>query len=198
MRYATAICAAMIATAAVASPAWAEPVPEWVKSAAGWWAEGLTSDAEFVAAIQHLIGIGVITVEHAEQTGQEASETVPEWVEERRGMVGAEGLTSDAEFVAGDTAPHRAGDNSGGRAQRHPGRPAHGPAAGGVGGVRGVHKGVRKAGLRERGGAEDHPARIRDKRHPLPCGPGHILLPRGRVGDHPRAASPCLRYACWP
>ena len=99
MRYATAICAAMIATAAVASPAWAEPVPEWVKSAAGWWAEGLTSDAEFVAAIQHLIGIGVITVEHAEQTGQEASETVPEWVKSAAGWW-AEGLTSDAEFVA--------------------------------------------------------------------------------------------------
>lgn len=30
-------------------------IPEWIKATAGWWADDITSDAEFVAAITHLI-----------------------------------------------------------------------------------------------------------------------------------------------
>jgi len=37
-------------------------IPEWVKSNAGWWAEGSIDDATFVGAIQYLIGAGVISV----------------------------------------------------------------------------------------------------------------------------------------
>jgi len=37
-------------------------IPEWVKSNAGWWAEGSIDDATFVGAIQHLIGAGVIEI----------------------------------------------------------------------------------------------------------------------------------------
>ncbi|MCE2508265.1 MAG: peptidase [Nitrosopumilaceae archaeon] len=102
MKYATVLCALIIVVAA--SPAWAEPVPEWVKSAAGWWADGITSDAEFVAAIQHLIEIDIITIESAEQTEAEQTEakqsgSIPEWVKSAAGWW-ADGITSDAEFVA--------------------------------------------------------------------------------------------------
>ena len=44
-------------------PAYAESVPEWVKNTAEWWAQDLISDAEFLGSIQHLISIGVITIE---------------------------------------------------------------------------------------------------------------------------------------
>ena len=34
--------------------------PHWVKNTAGWWAEGLVSDAEFVSGLEHLVNTGVI------------------------------------------------------------------------------------------------------------------------------------------
>ncbi len=44
----------------------AEGVPAWVKSNAGWWADGTISDGEFVNGIQHLIKIGIINVPSSE------------------------------------------------------------------------------------------------------------------------------------
>ena len=96
MKYATTLCALIIVAAA--SPAWAEPIPEWVKSSAGWWADGITSDAEFAGAIQHLIEIGVITVESVERAETEQSDSIPEWVKSAAGWW-ADGITSDAEFI---------------------------------------------------------------------------------------------------
>ena len=40
----------------------AEGVPAWVKNNAGWWADGIISDEEFVNGIQHLIKTGVVLV----------------------------------------------------------------------------------------------------------------------------------------
>ena len=37
-------------------------IPEWIKTNAGWWADGAISDGEFVSGIQHLIKDGIITV----------------------------------------------------------------------------------------------------------------------------------------
>jgi len=37
-------------------------VPSWIKNTAGWWAEGLVSDSEFVNGLQYLISQGIITV----------------------------------------------------------------------------------------------------------------------------------------
>ena len=37
-------------------------VPSWIKDTAGWWAEGLVSDSEFVNGLQYLISNGIITV----------------------------------------------------------------------------------------------------------------------------------------
>jgi len=37
-------------------------LPVWVKNNAGWWADGLVSDQEFVQAIEWLIDEGVMTV----------------------------------------------------------------------------------------------------------------------------------------
>ena len=40
----------------------AENVPDWVKNTAGWWAEDVISETEFVNAIEYLIKHGIITV----------------------------------------------------------------------------------------------------------------------------------------
>jgi len=37
-------------------------VPEWIKITAGWWADGITSDNEFIFALQYLIEIEMIKV----------------------------------------------------------------------------------------------------------------------------------------
>ena len=34
--------------------------PHWIKNTAGWWADGLVSDTEFVSGLEHLVNNGVI------------------------------------------------------------------------------------------------------------------------------------------
>lgn len=34
--------------------------PNWVKTTAGWWADGLVSDTEFVSGLEHLVNSGII------------------------------------------------------------------------------------------------------------------------------------------
>ena len=34
--------------------------PYWIKNTAGWWADGLVSDSEFVSGLEHLVNNGVI------------------------------------------------------------------------------------------------------------------------------------------
>ena len=75
-------------------------IPEWIKATAGWWADDITSDAEFVAAITHLIEIDVIVV--GDIQSENTSETIPEWVKTSVKWW-ADDITSDAEFVAAIT-----------------------------------------------------------------------------------------------
>jgi len=37
-------------------------IPSWVRNNAGWWADGLIEDIEFVSGIQYLISNGIMTV----------------------------------------------------------------------------------------------------------------------------------------
>jgi|APSaa5957512535_1039671.scaffolds.fasta_scaffold116156_1 hypothetical protein len=37
-----------------------KPIPAWVKNTAGWWSEGIVSDAEFVDALQFLINENIL------------------------------------------------------------------------------------------------------------------------------------------
>jgi hypothetical protein len=64
---ATIIAISAILLAGSITPfATAEGVPAWVKSNAGWWADGTISDGEFVNGIQHLIKIGIVNVSSSE------------------------------------------------------------------------------------------------------------------------------------
>ena len=40
----------------------AENIPDWVKNTAGWWAEDVISETEFVNAIEYLIKVGIINI----------------------------------------------------------------------------------------------------------------------------------------
>ena len=38
-------------------------IPEWIKTNAGWWADGQIPDSAFVQGIQFLIKVGIIVIE---------------------------------------------------------------------------------------------------------------------------------------
>ncbi|MGI0074294.1 MAG: hypothetical protein ACREA3_10845 [Nitrosotalea sp.] len=39
-----------------------QEIPLWVKSNAGWWAQGKISDNDFISGIQYLINSGIVRV----------------------------------------------------------------------------------------------------------------------------------------
>ena len=78
----------------------AEGVPSWVKSNAGWWADGTISETEFVSGIQHLIKDGILVVPPTTISAETTAEGVPSWVKSNAGWW-ADGTISDGEFVNG-------------------------------------------------------------------------------------------------
>ncbi|MDP7285135.1 MAG: hypothetical protein QF488_03180 [Candidatus Nitrosopelagicus sp.] len=76
-----------------------EPIPEWIKNNAGWWAEGKIFDASFVAGIEWLITNGIITVSTTEQEAVAGYE-IPKWIKNNAGWW-AEGKIPDSEFISG-------------------------------------------------------------------------------------------------
>lgn len=88
-------------------------VPAWVKSSAGWWADGMIDDSDFVNGIGFLIDTGVIAIgprggvgadepRDAPPSGGSATgyPTVPGWVKMSAGWW-AKDMISEAEFVRG-------------------------------------------------------------------------------------------------
>lgn len=41
-----------------------EGIPDWVKNTATWWSTGAITDREFVSSMQHLIKIGIISIDN--------------------------------------------------------------------------------------------------------------------------------------
>ena len=39
-----------------------QEIPAWIKSNAGWWADGVIDDNTFISGIQHLVKVGIIQV----------------------------------------------------------------------------------------------------------------------------------------
>ncbi len=73
-------------------------VPSWIKSTAGWWADGSISDDEFLSGISYLVTNGFIDVPTSTQTS--TSDTVPSWIKTNAGWW-ADGSISDDEFLSG-------------------------------------------------------------------------------------------------
>lgn len=74
-------------------------VPTWIKTNAGWWADGQIGDSDFVQGIQFLIKEGILAVPTTSVSG-EKSDVVPDWVKTSAAWW-SDGLVSDDEFVNG-------------------------------------------------------------------------------------------------
>ena len=90
--------AAMLLLASAAST-YADEVPSWVKTNAGWWADGTISESEFLSGIEFLITNDIIVVPST-AISSESSEGVPAWVKTNAGWW-ADGTLTDGEFVNG-------------------------------------------------------------------------------------------------
>ena len=72
-------------------------VPDWIKSNAGWWADGVITDGEFLDGIQHLIKDNIITIPPT-TVSSETTDKVPAWVKSNAGWW-ADGVITDGEFL---------------------------------------------------------------------------------------------------
>ena len=73
-------------------------LPSWIKTSAGFWVDGQTSDAEFVGAIQYLINEGIIVIPPTDSDAGTGDTSVPAWIKTSAGFW-VDGQISDAEFV---------------------------------------------------------------------------------------------------
>ncbi len=74
-------------------------IPDWVRNNAGWWADGLIDDSDFVSGIQWLIQNGIMIIPDT-QSGNGESQKIPDWVRNNAGWW-ADGLIDDSDFVSG-------------------------------------------------------------------------------------------------
>ncbi len=91
-----AILCLMVAIPVAAAGAQSD-IPEWVKSNAGWWADGSIDDATFVGGIEFLIGEGIIEVPPTSAEG-DGGDSIPAWIKNNAGWW-ADGSIDDATFV---------------------------------------------------------------------------------------------------
>ncbi|MFB5606926.1 MAG: peptidase [Candidatus Nitrosomaritimum yanchengensis] len=91
--------AAILMVGSITPFASAEQIPSWVKTNAGWWADGTITESDFVQGIQFLVKEGIIVVPPTEVSG-ERSQNVPEWVKTNAGWW-ADNAISDSDFVQG-------------------------------------------------------------------------------------------------
>ena len=77
-------------------------IPPWIKTSAGWWADGMISDDEFARGIEYLIGSGAISVSSAggDGGGDAGPAEIPPWIKTSAGWW-ADGMISDDEFARG-------------------------------------------------------------------------------------------------
>ena len=74
-------------------------VPSWVKSNAGWWADGTISESDFLMGIEYMVTDGILVVPPT-TVSQEQSDSVPSWVKSNAGWW-ADGTISDSDFING-------------------------------------------------------------------------------------------------
>ena len=75
-------------------------IPDWVKTNAGWWADGAIGDSDFVQGIQFLIKEGILKIPPTVQGSSSGTNTIPDWVKTNAGWW-ADGAIGDSDFVQG-------------------------------------------------------------------------------------------------
>ena len=76
-----------------------ESIAPWIKSNAGWWADGIVGDDEFVNSIQFLINEKIIIIPDTENKSSGTQE-IPGWIKSNAGWW-ADDLISDEDFIKG-------------------------------------------------------------------------------------------------
>ena len=81
---------------------WAQTsIPDWIKSNAGWWANGDIGDETFVQGIQYLIKEGIMQIPPTTPQGSsESTSEIPGWIKSNAGWW-ANGDIGDETFVQG-------------------------------------------------------------------------------------------------
>ena len=74
-------------------------IPDWIKTNAGWWADGAIDDDSFVQGIQFLIKEGIMEIPPTTQ-GSGGSDGIPDWIKTNAGWW-ADGAIDDDSFVQG-------------------------------------------------------------------------------------------------
>ena len=75
-----------------------EPIPDWIRNLAGWWAKSLVTDDDFVNGIEYLIANRIIQIPEGTSSGQSSDSELPSWPRDSAGRW-AEGIYSDKEFL---------------------------------------------------------------------------------------------------
>lgn len=74
-------------------------VPDWVKNTAGWWADDLIPDKDFLKGIEFLINEEIIQINKV-ATSQEKSEIIPDWIKNNAAWW-SQGQIKDSDFLSG-------------------------------------------------------------------------------------------------
>lgn len=74
-------------------------VPDWVKNTAGWWADDLIPDKDFLKGIEFLINEEIIQINKV-TTSQEKSEIIPDWIKNNAAWW-SQGQIKDSDFLNG-------------------------------------------------------------------------------------------------
>ena len=75
-------------------------IPDWIKTNAGWWADGSIDDGSFVQGIQFLIKEGIMKIPQTEQGSGGSTSGIPDWIKTNAGWW-ADGSIDDGSFVQG-------------------------------------------------------------------------------------------------
>ncbi|MEJ2259665.1 MAG: thioredoxin domain-containing protein [Nitrosopumilaceae archaeon] len=74
-------------------------VPEWVKNTAGWWADDLIPDKDFLKGIEFLLNEKIIQISEI-NNNQKKSETIPNWIKNNAAWW-SQGQIKDSDFLNG-------------------------------------------------------------------------------------------------
>jgi len=75
-------------------------IPEWIKSNASWWADGLIDDNSFVQGIQYLVKEEIINIPKLPYPSSWMDDSVPQWVKNNASWW-ADDLIPEDDFIKG-------------------------------------------------------------------------------------------------
>lgn len=77
------------------------PIPDWVRSNARWYSDGMINDSDFTEGIEYMIKHDIMKIPNLTKQTQGASENkVPDWVKTNAGWW-SDGAISDDDFIRG-------------------------------------------------------------------------------------------------